>query len=219
MRYITKGTVAESYVGVEELPNETTDGYITALNSLSEQLGINLFGKGKVVGLATDGVRTMMGCHAGVAAKLTKVIPHLVVIHSVAHRLQLAVLDSLKAVLFMQEVEKTLKGLYIYFYFSPKRSSQLKEVVAALQMQLLKLKDINAVRWVASKEALQAFLKSWQAVVFQLQKNSIVETSDAQKAKVLLKAICNFRFLKYCHFLYDFLAVLRHFLLHFKEKT
>ena len=29
MRYITEGTVAESYVGVEELPNETSDGYIT----------------------------------------------------------------------------------------------------------------------------------------------------------------------------------------------
>ena len=127
-----------------------------------------------------------------------------------AHRLQLAVLDSLKAVPFMQEVEKTFRGLYIYSYSLPKRSSQLKEVAAALQMQLLKLKDINAVRWVASKEqALQAFLKSCQAVVFQLQKNSNAGTSDTQKAKVLLKAICNFRFLKYCHFLYDFLAVLR----------
>ena len=65
------------------------------------------------------------------------------------------------------------------------------------------------MRWVASKEqALQAFLKSWQAVVFQLQKNSNVGTSDTQKEKVLLKAICDFRFLKYCHFLYDFLAVI-----------
>ena len=78
-------------------------------------------------------------------------------------------------------------------------------------MQLTKrLKDINAVRWVASKEqVLQAFLKSWQALVFQLHKNSNVETSDTQKTKALLKAICNLRFLKYCHFLYDFLAVPR----------
>ena len=115
----------------------------------------------------------------------------------------------MKAVPFMQEVKKTLRGLYIYYHSSPKRSLQLKEVAAALQMQLLKLKDINAVRSVASKEEeLQAFLKSWQAVIFQLQKNSNVGTSDTQKAKVLLKAICNFRFLKYCYFLYDFLAVL-----------
>ena len=132
----------------------------------------------------------------------------------------------MKAVPFMEKVEKTLRGLYIYYHSSTKRSSQLKEVAAALQMQLLKLKDINAVRWVASKEqALQAFLKSRQAVVFQLQKNSNVGTFDIQKAKVFisilfylyiakshfLKAICNFRFLKYCHFLYDVL-------LHFKEK-
>ena len=168
MRYITEGIIAESYVGVEELLNETADGYITALNSLSERLGINLFGKGKVVGLATDGARTMLGCHGVVAAKLTKDIPRLVFIHSVAHRLRLAVLDSLKAVPFMQEVEKTFRGLYIHDYHSsPKRSSQLKEVAAALQMQLLKLKNINAVRWFASKkEELQAFLKSWQAVAF-----------------------------------------------------
>ena len=111
MRYITEETVAESNVGVEELPNKTADGYITALNSLSERL-TNLFGKGKVVGLATNGARTMLGCHGGVAAKLTKDTLHLVVIHCVAHRLQLAVLDSLKAVPFMQEVEKILRGLY-----------------------------------------------------------------------------------------------------------
>ena len=144
------------------------------------------------------------------AAKLTKDIPHLVVIHCMAHRFQLEVLDSLKTVPFMQEVEKTLRGSYIYYYSSPKRSSQLKEVAAALQMQLLKLKDINAVRWVASKEqTIREFLKSWKTVVFQLQKNSNGGTSGTQKAKVLLKAICNFRFLKYCHFRYDFLAVLR----------
>ena len=47
MRYITEGTVVESYVSVEELPNKTADGYITALNSLSEGLEINLLDKGK----------------------------------------------------------------------------------------------------------------------------------------------------------------------------
>ena len=73
-----------------------------------------------------------------------------------------------------------------------------------------KTKRHQCCEMVASKEqALQAFLKSWQAVVFQLQKNSNVGTSDTQKVKVLLRAICNFKFLKYCHFLYDFLAVLR----------
>ena len=63
MRYITEGTVANSFVGMEELPNKTADGYFTALNSLSKRLGINLFDKGKMVSLATDGTRTMLGCH------------------------------------------------------------------------------------------------------------------------------------------------------------
>ena len=75
----------------------------------------------------------------------------------------------------------------VYYHFSHKRSSQLKEVAAALQMQLLKLKDINAVRWVLAKnKPSKHFLKSWQAVVFQLQKNSNVGTFYTQKAKVLL---------------------------------
>ena len=87
MRYITEGTVEKFFVGVEELPNKTADGYFTstALNSLSKRLGINLFDKGKMVSLATDGARTMLVCHGGFAAKLTKYIPHLVVIHCVAH--------------------------------------------------------------------------------------------------------------------------------------
>ena len=146
MHYITEGTVVDSFVGVEELPNEIADGYITALHSLSKQLGINLFDKGKVVGLATNGARTMLGCHGGVAAKLTKDIPRLVVIYFVAHRIQLEVLDSLKAVPFMKEVEKIFRKLYIYYHSSPKHLSQLKIVAATLEMQLLKLKDINAVR-------------------------------------------------------------------------
>ena len=87
----------------------------------------------------------------------------------------------------MQEVEKTLRELYKYYHSLPKRLSQLKEVAAALEIQLQKLKDINAVRWVASKEqARQAFLKSWQAVLFQLQKNSNVGTSDTQKAEIYI---------------------------------
>ena len=209
MRYITEGTVAESFVGLEELPNETADGYMTALNSLSKRLELNLFDKEKTVGLATDGARTMLGSYGGVAAKLTAYIPHLVVVHCVAHRLQLAVMDSLKTVPFMQQVETTLRALYTYYHSSPKRLSQLKKTAAALEMQLLKLRDINAVRWVASKEqALQAFLQSWQVMVFHLQDSSN-EGSDAPKAKGLLKTICDFKFLKYCHFLYDFLTVLR----------
>ena len=35
IRYITEGTIAESYVGVEELPNESADGYITSLSEFS----------------------------------------------------------------------------------------------------------------------------------------------------------------------------------------
>ena len=113
MRYIAKGTVSESYVGVEELSNETADDYIGALNSLSERLGIKLFDKGKVVGLATDGARTMLGCHRGVVAKLTKDNPHLVVIHCVVYRLQLAVLDSLKAVHLCKKSRRLSEG-YTY---------------------------------------------------------------------------------------------------------
>ena len=72
MRYITEGTFAESFVGVEELPNKTANDYIKALYSLSKRLGINLFDKRKVVGLAPDGARTILGCHGGVTDKLSK---------------------------------------------------------------------------------------------------------------------------------------------------
>ena len=98
-------------------------------------------------------------------------------------------MDSLKTVPFMQQVETTLRALYTYYHSSPKRLSQLKKTAAALEMQLLKLRDINAVRWVASKEqALQAFLQSWQVIVFHLQDSSN-EGSDAPKTKGLLKTI------------------------------
>ena len=40
-RCITEETLSESFVGVEELLNETIEGYITPLNSFSNQLKIN----------------------------------------------------------------------------------------------------------------------------------------------------------------------------------
>ncbi|MCO5603233.1 hypothetical protein L7F22_057380 [Adiantum nelumboides] len=51
-----------------------------------------------LVGIATDGDSSMVGCHDGLVAKLVRDIPHLISVHCVAHREALAVVDACKSV-------------------------------------------------------------------------------------------------------------------------
>ncbi|MCO5564404.1 hypothetical protein L7F22_018065 [Adiantum nelumboides] len=63
-----------------------------ALVKVINDMGLDM--KRRLVGIATDGDRSMLGCHDGLVAKLTRNVPHLISVHCVAHREALPVSDA-----------------------------------------------------------------------------------------------------------------------------
>ena len=59
--------------------------------------------KEKVVALGTDGAAVMVGEVGGVFALLKRDIPHLIKVHCIAHRLELASADTVKAIPELEE--------------------------------------------------------------------------------------------------------------------
>ena len=92
-----------------------------------------------------DGASVMMGNKGGVKALILKVIPAVIPMHCIAHKLELAVLDSVKHIAFLKKYEATLKGLFTMYRALPKRMRGLKAVSEALDEDLSTLSDIAKV--------------------------------------------------------------------------
>lgn len=74
-----------------------------------------------------DGASVMMGEINGVACRLKRRVPHIVILHCVAHKLELAVLDAVK-VPYLQKFDDTIKAIFKMYYRSPKKRRELKEI-------------------------------------------------------------------------------------------
>jgi hypothetical protein len=73
-----------------------------------------------LVGNGTDGASNVLGKNNGLVAKLKREMPDLISTHCIAHKLNLAVLNSIKGVPFISEIETVVKKLYTFYQNSPK---------------------------------------------------------------------------------------------------
>ena len=99
-----------------------------------------------MVGFGADGVSVMMGHKGGVAALLKAVVPHLIDIHCVAHRLQLSVLDAIRDHPYISEFESGLKKLFSFYSKSPNHLGQLQEVASLLEDTVRRFGSLHQVR-------------------------------------------------------------------------
>ena len=60
-----------------------------------------------------DGASVMQGRKSGVAAHILNIITETIPIHCIAHKLELAVMDSIKNIPFLKRYEETIKGIFI----------------------------------------------------------------------------------------------------------
>lgn len=88
-----------------------------------------------------------MGKHAGVQALLKKKIPHLIVIHCVAHRIERGILDANKENKDLEKLQDVLQMLYKEYHQSPKALRELRMVANALEEKVLKPVNLKGARW------------------------------------------------------------------------
>ena len=71
-------------------------------------------------------------------------------IHCVAHNLELAVLDAIKQTPYLAIFEETVKAVYKFYFYSPKRRHEVNEIAAILDQDLVYYSGLQKTRWVAS---------------------------------------------------------------------
>ena len=99
------------------------DGVYAALkNGLQSVICEDTLGDQKlnVVCGSFDGAAVMMGARNGVKAKLVRDHPCATVIHCVAHKLELGILDAVKAVPYLAEFKASMKEIIKIYRYSPK---------------------------------------------------------------------------------------------------
>ena len=103
--------------------------HAVGIDGAVKDVGITLeIWRSKVVCANFDGASVMVGEINGVAGQLKRLVPHIVVLHCVAHKLELAVLDAVKGVAYLQKFDDSLKAVFKMYYRSPKKRRELKEV-------------------------------------------------------------------------------------------
>lgn len=92
-----------------------------------------------------DGASVMQGRKSGVVGHILNEIPDIIPIHCIAHKLELAVLDSTKNIPFLKRNEDTMKGIFIMYHASPKKLRGLNELAVALEVDILQFSDLKKV--------------------------------------------------------------------------
>ena len=127
-------------------------------------------GAKKTVGFGADDASVMIGQRGGVSALIKRDVKHLVTIHCVAHRLELALKVTVKATAYLGTVEKLLLNLYKFYHNSPLNWTNLKESGVAAGVKILKPCNVKATRWIGHHErALNAVSQDWPCLVTHLQ--------------------------------------------------
>ena len=87
MRYVAKGTTAESFLGFIEVESTTSENLFTLVLDKLQKLELNI---SKQVGQCYDGAANMSGSKKDWHQEFEKFLPQLYYVHCYAHLLNLA---------------------------------------------------------------------------------------------------------------------------------
>ena len=158
----------------------------------------------------------MMGKKSGVAKQLQAIAQHPVcIIHCVAHNLELAVLDAIKQTPYLAIFEETVKSVFKFYFYSPKRRREVNEIAAILDQDHVYYSGLQKTRWVASRfRAINALERHFLTTITHLQHKSLTKGDDRAKAKGILLNLqnlwswvmigCRVYFLVVCYSRYHF---------------
>ena len=166
--------------------------------------------KEKLAGCNFDGASVMMGKRGGVTQQLqAKIGRPVIVIHCVAHRLELAVLDAVKTCSYLNRFEDTIKSIFKFYFYSPKRRREVNEIANILEEDVVYYSGVQNTRWLASRHrAICALEKHFPTTVMHLQHKAGTSDEQGQQAKGILKDLQSEKFVKYLYFMMDVTKVL-----------
>lgn len=152
VRYISDGEAKTRFVSLEELNSSDAKGVKEGIDTGLNRIGLNFSDivqinseKPTLVCANFDGASVMQGLKSGTMSMILKEAPWVIPMHCVAHKLELAALDSIKGDSYMRRFEDTVKGIYMFYHYSPKRRREVKSIAEFMDSELAHISGIKQV--------------------------------------------------------------------------
>jgi hypothetical protein len=212
VRYVSKDGLPKTKLArVEALESATADGVKAAILRALDSIGVTEdVLKEKLVSCNFDGANVMLGPKGGVGVKMQGMVDQpLVLVHCVAHNLELGALDAAKEEKYMKQFNRSLKQIYKFYYYSPKKRRELHSICDLLEVDHAFYTSLHSTRWLASQHrALLAVQKHLAATYTHIE--HVAENGEGlvqAKTKGIFKHLRTEKFVRFLHFLIDIMEI------------
>ncbi|XP_066272600.1 zinc finger protein 862-like [Branchiostoma lanceolatum] len=223
--YIEDGLPVNHLVNIVALQHAHSTGILDAILAGLEDVSVTRDDLShRLVGFGSDGASVMQGAQNGVAAKLKEICPSLVSIWCVAHRLELAALDTVKNLPILSELKDMLKSIHKHYTYSAKATRELHDLGEALSVKVVKPGNISGCRWLPHmSRALEALVTDYKAIVVHFENlandlnNNEASVKMRGRAKKLHKSLTQYKMVEFIHVMLDVLQELKEVSLLFQK--
>ena len=208
VKLIEGGLPVTKLLGITEPGRCNAQGIHSAITDKCQEMHLEL--NENCVATAADGASVNFGRHSGVLTTLQSDMPWLVKIHCVAHRLELALNDSLKESYYC-EIDQIMMQLYYMYRRSTKKWKELQAVGEALEENVVKPVRAQGTRWVDHRrKAVLAISRNYTCLITQFEDMASGERSDITGEdqaiiKGYLRQLKSHKFVLYLHSYRDLL--------------
>ena len=215
------GSPTNLYFRLTSIEDATAEGVFRAINRAFTEAGLANW-LDKVVAMGSDGASVNVGKKKGVGALLRNEKEHVIVLHCVAHRLELGILDVAKNHKMLKYISDTMFLLYKHYHYSPKALRELHAIAEAMDVTCLKPVRSSGTRWTPHMcKALGILVKSFGSIMAHLENvssNDYKASPEVKgRAKNIVKHFTDFDTLKFVHLLLDILEVIAELSLNFQK--
>ena len=214
VRYLNNGLPVNRFLTVQSVKHANADGILQAIDNGFNYANVMNWKDG-LVGFGADGASVMMGRQNGVLKKIKDDVPHLIEMHCVAHKLELAILDAFKDESILTELKDLLQGIYKHYHYSPKALRELNELAQVLELSVLKPVSLLGTRWTPHlHRGLKVFLHNF-AIIYTHFQNTAAQGNGASavmqgRARKITTQMSDFKQVLFMHFMLDALDVVSH---------
>ena len=148
-RTATRGIVEEKFIGLQDIKHANAQGVFDAIDEAFTERMTMPDWKTKLVGAGSDGAKVNIGRQNSVASRMQdEGRDYIIIMHCVAHRLELGIADGTKNCEELDILQDMLKKIYKHYYKSPKALRELRAVADALDEKFLKPTRLSGTRWI-----------------------------------------------------------------------
>ncbi|VDI00488.1 Hypothetical predicted protein [Mytilus galloprovincialis] len=220
LRFVENGRPVNHYFSIEDVEKADAQGILKEIEGAFTRNGIPNW-KDKLIGFGSDGASVNLGCRGGIATLIKRDVPHLVITHCIAHRLELAANSAIKNHKHMKEIQDLLQYLYKHYQYSPKALRELRQIGEALEEKVLKPTKLAGTRWLPHiHRALEVLVREFRVLLahFEHIRESRSGSAEVQgRATFISKKLKEYKFLYIVFFFLDILKVLSVLSLKFQQ--